>query len=114
MQRSADYTEEIRRCVIINQDERDELLSSQIMAWCKSYFQLVACAAVFKAYHEPLERKSICNMFNSEMNTMLRRASKFRDYLSEECYTCVCASIHELKDDAQYAVMKHLEKEDII
>lgn len=90
--------------------ERDDILSSNIMKWCIAYYDMFTCYMVYRCYQNDFDNKSLSAAYNSECNTMLRRANKFRDFLTEECYNNVCSSIKELRDEYYTNVKKSLKE----
>lgn len=93
------------------QNEIDDMLSSNILKWVTSYYQVIVCRMIMKAFHEPVTRTAINNHVNAECNSMLRKVAKFRHYMSPECYENTCVSIQDLKSDAQNIIIKSLSNE---
>lgn len=93
------------------QKEIDDLLSSNIMKWVISYYQVVTCRLIIKAFNEPLTRTAINNSVNAECNSLLRKVSKFKEHLSIDCYESTCQSIQDLKTDTQNIIINSLREE---
>ena len=93
------------------QNEIDEMLSSNILQWVTSYYQVITCKMILKAFHEPVTRTAINNHVNAECNSMLRKVAKFKEYMSPECYENTCVSVQDLKSDTQNIIIKTLVNE---
>lgn len=89
--------------------ETSSMLESNIMQWAISYYDLVACRLILKAYNEPVTRTAINNAVNSECNSMLRKVAKFKPYMLENGYDNVCQVIQDLKTDTQNIIIKALK-----
>ncbi len=87
------------------------MLESNIMQWAISYYDLVACKLILKAYNEPLTRTAINNSVNAECDSMLRKAAKFKEYMLENGYENVCQVIQDLKTDTQTIIIKALKED---
>ena len=94
--------------------ERDEILSSNIIKWCIAYYDMFTCYTVYSCYVKDFDNKSLSIAYHAECNTMLRRASKFREFLTEECYNNVCSSIKELRDEYYMNVKKSLKEDGLL
>lgn len=94
--------------------ERDEILSSNIIKWCIAYYDMFTCYTVYSCYQKDFDSKSLSAAYNAECNSMLRRASKFRDFLTDECYNNVCSSIKELCDEYYINVKKSLKEDGLL
>ena len=88
--------------------EISSMLESNIMQWAISYYEIVTCRLILKAYNEPITRTDIKNAVNSECNSMLRKVSKFKDYMLENGYENVCQLIQDLKSDTQNNIIQAL------
>lgn len=91
--------------------EISSMLESNIMQWAISYYDLVACKLILKAYNEPVTRTVINNSVNAECNSMLRKVSKFKPYMLENGYDNVCQVIQDLKTDTQNIIIKALKED---
>ena len=94
--------------------ERDDILSSNIIKWCIAYYDMFTCYTVYSCYQKVYDNKALSSAYNAECNTMLRRASKFREFLTEECYNSVCSSIKELCDEYYINVKKSLKEDGLL
>lgn len=94
-----------------NQNDIDDMLTSNIIKWVMSYYEVTTCRLVIKAFNEAMTRTTINNSVNAECNSMLRKVAKFRDYLSPDAYENVCQSIQDLKCDTQNAIIRELKLE---
>lgn len=91
--------------------ETSSMLESNIMQWAISYYDLVACRLILKAYNEPLTRTAINNSVNAECNSMLRKVVKLKPYMLENGYENVCQVIQDLKTDTQNIIIKALKED---
>lgn len=88
--------------------EISSMLESNIMQWVISYYEVVTCLLILKAYNEPVTKTTINNSVNAECNTMLRKVAKFKPYMLEMGYDNVCHVIQDLKSDTQNNIIKAL------
>lgn len=93
------------------QNEIDDMLSSNIIKWVTSYYQVITCHMIMKSFHEAVTRTAINNHVNAECNSMLRKVAKFKQYMSPECYENTCVTIQDLKSDTQNIIIKALSNE---
>ena len=91
--------------------EISSMLESNIMQWAISYYDIIACRLILKAYNEPVTRTVIKNSVNAECNSMLRKVAKFKPYMLENGYDNVCQVIQDLKTDTQNTIIKTLTSE---
>lgn len=98
--------------------ERDEArvlisrtLENQLIEWANSYYQVTTCRLILKAFNEPVTRIAINNGVNAECNSMLRKVTKFKEYMLEDSYEYVCQMIQDLKQDTQNTIIKTLTSE---
>lgn len=91
--------------------ETSSMLESNIMQWAISYYDIIACRLILKAYNEPLTRTAINNSVNAECNSMLRKVTKFKPYMLENGYDNVCQVIQDLKTDTQNIIIKALKED---
>ena len=91
--------------------ETSSMLESNIMQWVISYYDIVACRMILKAYNEPITRTAINNSINAECNSMLRKVTKFKPYMLENGYDNVCQVIQNLKTDTQNIIIKALKED---
>ena len=91
--------------------ETSSMLESNIMQWAISYYDIVTCRLILKAYNEPLTRTAINNSVNAECNSILRKVSKFKPYMLENGYDNVCQVIQDLKTDTQNIIIKALKED---
>lgn len=91
--------------------EISSMLESNIMKWAISYYGVVACRLILKAYNEPVTRTAINNSVNAECNSMLRKVAKLKEYMLEADYDAVCQSIQDLKTDTQNIIIKALKND---
>ena len=84
-------------------------LENHLIEWANSYYQVTACRLILKAFNEPVTRTAINNGVNSECNSMLRKVSKFKEYMLEDSYEYVCQMIQDLKTDTQNIIIKALK-----
>lgn len=89
--------------------ETSLMLESNIMQWAISYYNIVACWLILKAYNELVTRTAINNSVNAECNSMLRKVAKFKPYMLENGYDNVCQVIQDLKTDTQNIIIKALK-----
>jgi len=94
-----------------SQIEISSMLESNIMKWVISYYDIIACRLILKAYNEPLTRTLINNGVNAECNSMLRKVAKFKPYMLENGYDNVCQVIQDLKTDTQNIIIKALKED---
>ena len=88
--------------------EISSMLESNIMKWVISYYNIVTCNMILKAYNEAITKTTIKNSVNAECNSMLRKVSKFKPYMLENGYDNVCKSIQDLKTDTYNNIIKAL------
>lgn len=91
--------------------EISSMLESNLMQWAISYYDIVACRLILKAYNEPITRTAINNSVNAECNSMLRKVTKFKPYMLENGYDNVCQVIQDLKTDTQNLIIKALKED---
>ena len=91
--------------------EISSMLESNIMQWAISYYDIIACRLILKAYNEPITRTAINNSVNAECNSMLRKVTKFKPYMLENGYDSVCQVIQDLKTDTQNIIIKALKED---
>lgn len=91
--------------------ETSSMLESNIMQWAISYYDIIACRLILKAYNEPITRTAINNSVNAECNSILRKVSKFKPYMLENGYDNVCQVIQDLKTDTQNIIIKALKED---
>lgn len=91
--------------------ETSSMLESNIMQWAISYYDIIACRLILKAYNEPVTRTAINNSVNAECNSILRKVSKFKPYMLENGYDNVCQVIQDLKTDTQNIIIKALKED---
>ena len=96
------------------QNEIDEMLSSNILKWVTSYYQVITCHMIMKSFNEAVTRTAINNHVNAECNSMLRKVAKFKPYMSPDVYENTCVSIQDLKSDTQNIIIKALSNESVI
>lgn len=88
--------------------EISSLLESNIMKWVISYYNIVTCNMILKAYNEAITKTTIKNSVNAECNSMLRKVAKLKPYMLASSYDNVCQSIQNLKTDAYDLIIKAL------
>lgn len=88
--------------------EISSLLESNIMKWVISYYNIVTCNMILKAYNESITKTTIKNSVNAECNSMLRKVAKLKPYMLASSYDNVCQSIQNLKTDAYNLIIKAL------
>lgn len=88
--------------------EISSLLESNIMKWVISYYNIVTCNMILKAYNEAITKTTIKNSVNAECNSMLRKVAKLKPYMLTSSYDNVCQSIQNLKTDAYNLIIKAL------
>jgi len=91
--------------------EISSMLESNLMQWAISYYEIVTCRLILKAYNEPVTRTVINNSVNAECNSMLRTVAKFKPYMLENGYDNVCQVIQDLKSDTQNNIIKSLKND---
>ena len=91
--------------------EISSMLESNLMQWAISYYEIVTCRLILKAYNEPVTRTVINNSVNAECNSMLRKVAKFKPYMLENGYDNVCQVIQDLKSDTQNNIIKSLKND---
>lgn len=89
--------------------ETSSMLESNLMQWAISYYDIIACRLILKAYNEPITRTAINNSVNAECNSILRKVAKFKPYMLENGYDNVCQVIQDLKTDTQNIIIKALK-----
>lgn len=88
--------------------EISSLLESNIMKWVISYYNIVTCNMILKAYNEAITKTTIKNSVNAECNSMLRKVAKLKPYMLASSYDNVCQCIQNLKTDAYNLIIKAL------
>lgn len=88
--------------------EISSMLESNIMQWAISYYEIVTCLLILRAYNEPITKTTIKNSVNVECNSMLRKVTKFKPYMLENGYDNVCHVIQDLKSDTLNNIIKAL------
>ena len=91
--------------------EISSMLESNLMQWAISYYEIVTCRLILKAYDEPVTRTVINNSVNAECNSMLRKVDKFKPYMLENDYDNVCRVIQDLKSDTRNNIIKSLKND---
>ena len=92
--------------------EISSLLESNIMKWVISYYNIVTCNMILKAYNEAITKTTIKNSVNAECNSMLRKVAKLKPYMLATSYDNVCLSIQNLKTDTYNIIIKALNADE--